>query len=123
MMALKTEREIKNHYAGSETAAAYVQERFVSELHRLLHDRQSRVLQGLIDRTHPRRILEVAPGPGRLTRSLRPTGELVCLEFNEGMLSKGRAACSAKTQWVRGDGFQLPFDQVFDLVYSFRFIR
>jgi ubiquinone/menaquinone biosynthesis C-methylase UbiE len=104
-------------------ATRYVQNRFVSEVHRLLHDRQVETVQRLIDGRQPTRILEIAPGPGRITRAVRTDGRLVCLEFNEGMIQQGRPQCDPQTQWVRGNGFQLPFDQAFELVYSFRFVR
>jgi SAM-dependent methyltransferase len=121
-MPLATEQEIKQSYGGRETAAAYIGKRFASELHRLLHDRQVAAVQQYINRMRPARILEIAPGPGRVTRDLVPSGLLVCLEYNEGMIEHGRSACR-QALWVRGDGFRLPFLQGFDLVYSFRFVR
>lgn len=120
---ISDEAGIKASYQGGAAAGEYVARRFVSELHRLLHDRQVAAVQRVIDRTGPRRILEIAPGPGRLTRDLRPSGGLICLEYNEGMIEQGRLACGDRPAWVRGDGFRLPFDQVFDLVYTFRFVR
>jgi SAM-dependent methyltransferase len=39
------------------------------------------------------------------------------------MIEQGCSACGSMPRWVRGDGFQLPFSNVFDLVYSFRFVR
>jgi SAM-dependent methyltransferase len=122
-MPLATEQEIQTSYQGTETAARYVANRFASELHRLLHDRQVATIQHLIDQVRPRNLLEIAPGPGRLTRDLRPSGRLVCLEFNQGMIEHGRAACAGRAAWVRGNGFRLPFAQAFDLAYSFRFVR
>jgi SAM-dependent methyltransferase len=123
-MPLGTEEEIKGYYAGRATAAGYVQHRFTSELHALLHDRQVAAVQRAFDRARPAWALEIAPGPGRLTRAVRPTGQLVCVEFNAGMVEQGRAACDPqRCRWVRGDGFRLPVGPVFDLAYSFRFIR
>jgi ubiquinone/menaquinone biosynthesis C-methylase UbiE len=123
-VVLQTETEIKDKYRGDDAAARYVERRFASELHRLLHERQVAAVQQAIDSLRPAHILEVAPGPGRLTRDVRPTGTLVCLEYNEGMLEHGRSACPGKAVWVRGNGFQLPFAaDAFDLVYSFRFVR
>lgn len=123
-MSLATEQEIKSYYASRTLAAGYVQNRFVSELHRLLHDRQVAAVQRLIDRHRPAWILEVAPGPGRVTRCLRPTGRRVCVEFNQAMIEQGLAACSpSDSDWVRGNGFQLPFGAAFDLAYTFRFVR
>jgi ubiquinone/menaquinone biosynthesis C-methylase UbiE len=123
-MPLATEREIQDYYADRDVAARYVRERFVSELHRLLHDRQVAAVQRLIDRHRPARVLEVAPGPGRVTRDVRPTGRRVCLEFNAGMIEQGRRACDPATcLWVRGNSFRLPFGEAFDLAYTFRFLR
>lgn len=123
-MALATETEIHAAYQGDDVAKRYVADRFLSPLHRLLHGRQVEAVQRTMDTIRPPRVLEIAPGPGRLTRALRPPGSLTCLEFNEGMIREGRRSCPpAHCNWVRGNGFQLPFAAVFDLVYSFRFIR
>lgn len=121
-MTLASEEEIKASYGGEAVAGNYIAERFQSEFHRLLHDRQVAAVQRVIDRLRPEQTLEIAPGPGRLTRHIRPTGGLVCLEYNEGMLNQGRAACP-KATWVQGNAFQLPFESPFDFVYSFRFVR
>jgi ubiquinone/menaquinone biosynthesis C-methylase UbiE len=122
-MALASETEIRKAYQGETIAARYVRERFTNELHGLLHARQVAAIQTTMDEIRPARSLEIAPGPGRLTREIRPTGKLLCLEFNEGMLAEGRRASGDRAMWVRGNGFQLPFAQEFDLIYSFRFVR
>lgn len=122
-MMLATETELKDAYGGDAVATSYVQLRFASELHRLLHDRQVAAVQRVIQKIGPGRVLEIAPGPGRLTREIQASGRVVCLEYNEGMIRQGRRACGQHVTWTRGDGFRLPFAQCFDLVYSFRFIR
>ncbi len=122
-MSLATEQEIQASYRGRQLAERYVRDRFASELHRLLHERQVSAVQRLLDRLGSEAVLEIAPGPGRLTRDLRFEGQLVCLEYNEGMIDQGRQACSGRVRWVRGNGFQLPFGESFGLVFSFRFIR
>jgi SAM-dependent methyltransferase len=120
---LATESEIKKKYEDEATAKGYIAERFVSELNRLLHERQVEAIQSAIDQLRPGRVLEIAPGPGRLTRCLRAPGPLVCLEYNAAMIAEGRAATGPGVNWVRGNGFHLPFSPSFDLVYTFRFIR
>jgi ubiquinone/menaquinone biosynthesis C-methylase UbiE len=110
-------------YEDREVAEKYVSARFASELNQLLHDRQVSTINRLTEAVRPQRMLEIATGPGRITRDARPSGTFVCLEYNEVMIALGRAACQQKIGWVCGDGFHLPFAQVFDLVYSFRFIR
>jgi SAM-dependent methyltransferase len=121
---LTTERELGEAYRSPAVAAEYVEQRFRSALYRLLHDRQVAAVQQAIAEQRPGRILEIASGPGRLTRDIRPSGSLTCVEINEGMIAEGRAACNGRVQWVRGNAFQLPFlDGEIDLVYSFRFVR
>lgn len=127
-MALKvTEEQIKAAYSGAKLADSYVENRFVGEAFQLLHDRQVAAVQRQIVSTQPSRILEVAPGPGRVTRDLRFDGEWTCVEFNAGMIDVGRAACSKTISWIEGDAFELSREVALatpvDLVYSFRFIR
>lgn len=122
-MTLATESEIQSAYGGQKVAADYVRDRFASPLFRVLHEKQVQAVQHVIDANRPGAILEIAPGPGRVTRDIRPTGRLVCLEFNEGMIAEGKAACGSMAQFIQGNAFELPFDSQFDLVYTFRFIR
>jgi len=122
-MQRATQNEIKEAYQGLDVAQRYVDDRFVGALHRLLHETQVRVVQSLIDRISPANILEIAPGPGRVTRDLRHSARYVCLEYNQGMIEVGRRSTGEGVQWVRGDAFHLPLAPPFDLACSFRFIR
>lgn len=121
--ALSSEKEIQSAYSGSDVAEAYVAGRFESELHRLLHDRQVASINRVMRERRPARSLEIAPGPGRVTREVIPGGDLICLEFNEGMIEQGRRTCSRVAEWVQGNAFELSFSEPFDFVYTFRFIR
>lgn len=114
---------IQEAYCGSVRAHEYVERRFTHELNRLLHDRQVDAVNALMRHARPRRVLEIAPGPGRVTKDVQPAGTLICLEYNEGMIERGRQDCGDRALWIRGDGFRLPLTQAFDLVYSFRFVR
>lgn len=122
-MPLSTEAELQDAYRGEQVASRYVSTRFLCESNRLLHERQVAAAQRLLDAIGSGAALEIAPGPGRITRDVRPRGRLVCLEYNEGMLAEGRAACSPSVEWIQGNAFDLPFGAEFDLVWTFRFIR
>jgi len=123
-MTIAAEKPIQSAYSGKDLAKSYVAERFVSEIGRLLHERQVAVVNRIMDDIQPTDCLEIAPGPGRLTRDIRPCGGLTCLEYNEGMIAEGKAACSSSVEWVQGNAFELPFaGEEFDFVYSFRFVR
>jgi ubiquinone/menaquinone biosynthesis C-methylase UbiE len=120
---LASETEIQESYQGPATASAYVENRFASELMRLLHERQVRSVNRVMEEKRPGKSLEIAPGPGRITRDVCASGELVCLEFNEGMIAEGRRCCREEVRWVQGNAFELPLENEFDFVYSFRFVR
>ncbi|MEX1026306.1 MAG: class I SAM-dependent methyltransferase, partial [Planctomycetota bacterium] len=120
---LASEAEIQSAYQGRQAAGDYVQRRFTSELMLLLHDRQVAAVNRIMRKHAPGRTLEIAPGPGRVTRDVRPAGELICLEFNEGMIAEGQAACQNGAVWQQGNAFELPFANEFDLIYSYRFVR
>ena len=122
-MPRHTESDIQESYQGTQVAEAYVCQRFESELMALLHERQVAAVNSVMTRYSPARTLEIAPGPGRVTRDVVPAGELICLEFNEGMIEEGRAACGNDTIWQQGNAFELPFRAEFDFAYSFRFVR
>ena len=87
---LCTENEIQSAYSGERMAASYVANRFQSELNRLLHERQVAAVNRVMSEARPQHALEIAPGPGRVTRDVRPAQQLTCLEFNEGMIEEGR---------------------------------
>jgi SAM-dependent methyltransferase len=122
-LALASEREIQQAYRDRSVAAGYLQERFASELNALLHEKQVAGLRSLLTRTRARRVLELAPGPGRVTKDIQGLRSLVCLEYSAEMIKLGRIKCGPSISWIRGNGFHLPFRHAFDLVYSFRFVR
>lgn len=122
-MTISSRQEISKYYEDEKVARQYVAVRFTSELNRLLHLKQVTAVQRFIDVNAPNQILEVAPGPGRLTRDIHPGGNLVCLEYNSEMIREGKENCSNGATWVQGDAFHLPFKENFDLLYTFRFVR
>jgi SAM-dependent methyltransferase len=93
----------------------------------MLHDRQvAAVRKAMID-VRPQRVLEIAPGPARLSRELCSAfdGRGVLVDASWQMLSEARRQLRGSNRWlfVQGDAFTLPFTGHFDLVYSFRLIR
>jgi ubiquinone/menaquinone biosynthesis C-methylase UbiE len=120
---------IRSAYQDEGVARRYVEERFTTPLGALLHDRQRQVLRSVISAQAEPDVLEIAPGPARLTTSvIDVVGQLTLLDASAEMLGEARRRLSAATTdtrytLVRGDAFCLPFPPRFDLVYSFRLIR
>jgi ubiquinone/menaquinone biosynthesis C-methylase UbiE len=118
--------EIRDAYRDAGVASQYIDKRFRAPLGALLHDRQSTFLRQLIRRERPQRILEIAPGPARLTADVVPvvTGSLTLVDASAQMLAEARHRLpSGRASCVHGDAFRLPFSAAFDLVYTFRLVR
>jgi ubiquinone/menaquinone biosynthesis C-methylase UbiE len=118
---------IRDAYRRESVVETYVQDRFTQPLGAVLHMRQSAALVRLIEREQPKYVLEIAPGPARLTTDVARvfTGNGVLLDASMPMLLAGRGRLGPLSRWhmVQGDAFALPFRRQFDLVYSFRLIR
>jgi SAM-dependent methyltransferase len=120
---------IRDAYRDQSVAREYVDRRFREPLGAILHDQQLACLGRAIRANRSARVLEIAPGPARLTvevaRELAAPGTLVDASWQ--MLEAGRArlAAAGHRGWrlVQGDAFQLPFSRPFDLVYTFRLLR
>ena len=120
--------EVRDAYRNERVAADYVDQRFREPLGALLHRRQVAVLRDVIATTQPRRVLEIAPGPARLTTDVAPLlkRKPVVVDASAQMLAQARRRLFAVGQSARllqGDAFQLPFAARFDLAYTFRLIR
>lgn len=121
---------IRDAYSHPEAAREYLDRRFREPLGAQLHERQVAVLRAAVSRLRPRRILEIAPGPARLSAEISlPDGAAgVLAEANLGMLRLARerllvAGGGRRWRFAGADAFHLPFAPTFDLVYSFRLVR
>lgn len=119
--------QIRDAYRKDNVARNYIDERFVEPLGALLHDRQVAALKRVISEHRPASVLEVAPGPARLTTEVANvfTGIGAVMDASAQMLSEAKRRLGDASRWrpVQGDAFNLPFGSQFDLVYSFRLVR
>jgi ubiquinone/menaquinone biosynthesis C-methylase UbiE len=126
-MGLKKPREIQDAYSDERVAEDYIDARFTSAWGSVIHAAQVKAVNDAIGRHRVARVLEIAPGPARLSREVTGFDRGYLCEFNDAMLQVAQRRLAGASQWtlVRGDGFHLPFgDQsAFDMVYTFRFIR
>ena len=104
---IRDKAELKQFYDDPEVVATYLQRKALP-LGAVLHARQVAFLNQVIARLRPARLLEVAPGPARLSAELRPVPLAVGLEFSPRMLTEARRRTRG-WRFVRGDGFALPF--------------
>src|SRR5206468_2044580 len=125
---IRDKAELQQFYDDPEVVGTYLDKRTALPLGAVLHARQVAYLNQVIARLRPAHLLEVAPGPARLSAELRPVPLAVGLEFSPRMLAEARRRTRAHRgpgwRFVRGDGFALPFrSATFDLAFSVRFVR
>ena len=116
---------IRDAYLDDTLARRYVADRFTQPLGALPHARHVRAVERVIATARPERILEIGPGPARVTADVRHTSAtLFLLDSSAAMLREARRRLTGITcRYLQGDVFDLPVQSAFDLVYSFRLIR
>jgi SAM-dependent methyltransferase len=123
---IRSKSGLQEFYDDPKVVETYL-ERKRQPLGAVLHGRQVAFLNRVIADLRPARVLEVAPGPARLSADLTPVPFSVGMDFSPRMLGEAQRRTRARgLRWsfVRGDGFRLPFAHAsFDLAFSVRFVR
>lgn len=120
---------LQNAYRDPNTVRTYVEDRFREPLGAMLHAAQTRILKNVIRQYRPLHVLEIGPGPARLTVEVAPllpnAGTLLDASLPMLVEAKRRLASRRAHFWrcVQGDVFRLPSTGGFDLIYTFRLIR
>lgn len=125
---LKQPAEIRGAYSATGTAEEYVDKRFTSAWGSVVHAAQVTLVNDLVRDHQVKRVLEIAPGPARVSSEIVGFDRGYLCEFNQSMLTVARRrlkGSGGRWRLVQGDGFQLPFKPALDLdlVYTFRFVR
>ena len=120
---------VQTPYQRDDIAEDYIHSRYGRDpFGRALHERQARLLRKVVSRQQVRKLLEIAPGPARLTVYAAATEYAYGVEQSAAMLrlAKARVAEFGVDGWrfVRGDAFHLPLgEDTFDFVMCFKLIR
>jgi ubiquinone/menaquinone biosynthesis C-methylase UbiE len=124
---LRHPSELKEYYKDSRVVGDYLRRRTTQPLGSIMHAEQVRFLDAVIAERSPRRVLEVAPGPARLTAEIARVPFGVAAEFSPGMIAAARVrveSAGRAWQFVRADAFALPVAAgSFDMAYTLRFVR
>ena len=119
--------ELQAFYQDRDVVDSYLRRRTAQPLNGLLHRGQVAFLNRVVAERHPRRVLEIAPGPARLTAELEFSGRGLAIDASPQMLAVARGRLRGRPgTWLiaRGDAFRLPVaDHTVDLVYTTKFVR
>jgi len=127
---LKEKEEIRAAYSGKKISAQYTEERFTTSMGAILHQHQLAFLNQVLAQHGIQSIVEIAPGPARLTAEAKLRGGQtgIMIEINRNMLERARNRLETirnRPYWsmIQGDAFHLPLQGSFDFCYTFRLIR
>lgn len=126
MKPLDQPHDLQAYYRDPHVVDTYLDRRTAQPFNGFLHASQVAFINGALRERRPSRVLEIAPGPGRLTADVDPL-PIVALDASAAMLSVARERLRAKNRpcvLLQGDAFRLPFAAAsFDFVYSLKLIR
>ena len=124
---ISSKRGIQEFYDDPAVVDSYIAVRISEPFNTVLHERQVGFLNQVIGELQPRRMLEIAVGPGRLSAEVGAASVMVGMDGSPNMLAEARRRTRARGRawnFVRGDGFRLPFASgSIDLIYTIRFLR
>lgn len=127
MKPLDRQDELQKYYQDQRVVDEYLRRRTAQPLNNLLHRSQVGFLNSVLRDHKPARVLEIAPGPARLTAELDFGGSVVAMDYSPAMLRTARARLRERGRgWsvLRGDAFTLPFAPgSFDMVFTLKFVR
>lgn len=126
MKPLDQPQDLQAYYRDPGVVGTYLDRRTAQPFNGFLHASQVAFINGALRERRPARVLEIAPGPGRLTADVDPL-PIIALDASAAMLSVARERLRAKNRpcvLLQGDAFRLPFAAGrFDFVYSLKLIR
>lgn len=121
-MHVETPNEIEEYYKDKDIVKKYISKRFTSPIYQLIHQKQVNAINKVIREINPKKLLEIAPGPARLTAELEYENG-ISLDSSEEMLNIAKERMKGKPwRFIKGDAFNLNFENESDLILAFRFI-
>ncbi|MFQ5884199.1 MAG: class I SAM-dependent methyltransferase, partial [Thermoplasmata archaeon] len=117
--------QVQEYYGRKEIAESYEDMRFSSFFGWATHTMEVEIVNSLLQRSHPRRLLEIAIGPARLTKDLLFFDRGVGIDTAEKMLNMAQRVLH-QDRWnlVRATVTHMPFEEhSFDAVVVFRLLE
>lgn len=128
MGQIKSKKALIGHYGDKKNATSYIKTRFEHPLGQVLHNRQVSFVNLVIKEYKVRDLLEIAPGPARISVDIKGFEKGLMVDSSENMLDLAKRRLSKgsnfnKWSFQQANIFNFKSNRLFDLVYTFRFIR
>ena len=121
-MLVKHKKDMIKFYENDQIAKEYVGKRYQNPIGKTLHEKQVNCVNQFISKGNFDSVLEIACGPGRLTKDVKPVKNSLALDSSNAMLKIAKKNAPA-WNFQNSDAFNLKLQSKYDLVYSFKLIR
>lgn len=112
----------KDYYSDGDIAQKYMERRLGYPIGRYRHEEQVATIRNIIKDHDVKNLLEIAPGPGRLTAEVQIERGLA-IDSSEEMLKLARTNVQSDNwEFKLGNALQLDTGQTFDMAMAFRFV-
>ncbi len=126
MSKVEGKKNIRDYYKDKKLVDEYIETRFKIPIGLVEHKQQVNFVKKVIKDYNLKNVLEIAPGPARVTVEIRDIEQGYAIDSSRSMLelAKKRLKLHGNDKWrlKEGDVFNLRFKKKFDLVMSFRFL-
>lgn len=122
---IKGAESVREQYRQNEVVKGYEQGRFSSFLGKLTHDMEIEAIKSTLEQTHPSKLLEIAVGPGRVSKNLDFFDIAVGIDTSNPMLKTARENVeNQRWHFLNADALNMPFcSESFDAIVTFRLLR
>lgn len=122
---IKGAESVRERYRQNEVVKGYEQGRFSSFLGKLTHDMEIKAIKNALEQTHPQKLLEIAVGPGRVSKNLDFFDIAVGIDTSNPMLKTAREKVeNQRWSFLNADAMNMPFcSESFDAIVTFRLLR
>ena len=117
-------KDLREHYSKEEIAKSYESLRFSNLAGKIEHKITINVLNSIIKKEQPELLLEIATGPGRITKYINLPNKGIGVDTSENMLRLARKNVSNKNwKFLKVDINKMPFKKNhFDMIITFRLL-
>lgn len=122
---IKGTEAIRKLYRQNETANSYVTQRFSTFIGKLTHNMEIEAIKSSLEQTYPSKLLEIAVGPGRISKNHDFFNLAIGIDTSNPMLKLARENVeNQKWDFLSADVMNMPFcNESFDAIVTFRLLR
>ena len=117
-------KDLKRHYNREEIAKSYEKLRFSNLAGIIEHRITLNIINSLINKYKPELLLEIATGPGRITKDIKLWNKAIGIDYSNNMLKLAKKNVNNPNwKFIEADINKMPFKQnYFDMVVTFRLL-